>query len=134
MITGIETPSQQLAMPISGAGIVSISGVYNLPYSLDELSGEVESLKLRTLIFSMQLLKFHFVSASSPTSFLKNLRREENFVLFYAFANMSFTLKRTQSHVLVFLPWQGNVMNPITLLATWLGTVCLGFMWTQVVP
>lgn len=57
MIKGIETTSQQLAMPVSGAGIVSISGagifsisgVYNLPYSLDELSGEIESLKLRTL-------------------------------------------------------------------------------------
>lgn len=51
MIKGIETTSQQLAMPISGAGSVSISGVYNLPYSLDELSGEVESLKFRTLSY-----------------------------------------------------------------------------------
>lgn len=44
MIKGIETTSQQLAMPISGAGSVSISGVvicHIYIYFLDELSGEV---------------------------------------------------------------------------------------------
>lgn len=70
----------------------------------------------------------------APQSFLKNFRREENFVPFSVFASVLFMLKRTKSHVLVFLAWQGNVMHPITLLTTWLGTVCLGFMWTQVVP
>lgn len=49
MSKGIETISQQFAMPVSGADSVSISGVYHFPYSLDELSGEVESLKHRIL-------------------------------------------------------------------------------------
>lgn len=49
-------------------------------------------------------------------------------------AVLSLMLKRAKLPVLIFLPWQRSVMSPITLLTTVLDTVCVGFMWTQVVP
>lgn len=52
------------------------------------------------LIFSTLLLRFHFVLPKSSASFLKNFRREGNFVPLYVFGSVLLMLERAKLPVL----------------------------------
>lgn len=70
----------------------------------------------------MHLWRFHFVLAKTPHfffSFSEELQEEgRELCPLLVFGSVSLMLKRAKLPVLIFLPWQQNVMNPITLLTT----------------